>query len=349
MPPSRIPPLHISAFTATSAVGVGKEPLLSALEQSTQRPARQRLRRDAAADLDRPRRRARRDSACRRTWRAGTAATTGWPGSGCRPMASSRRLRRRANATAPARIALVLGTSTSSIGETEEAYTRLDADGGFPAELRRPPRAHAAFARDFVQEALGLDGPAVTISTACSSSAKVVRAGRAADPRWAWPTRPWSAAWTRCAAACCSASTRWSWSRPSPAAPSTPSATASAWARPRASRCWSAARRRLAAAGLRREPATPTTCRRRTPKGWARARASTTRWRAPASRPGDIDYINLHGTASHKNDEVEARAGRRAVSRRHRCQLHQGLDRPHAGRGRHRRGRDHAAGAGDRA
>ena len=42
----------------------------------------------------------------------------------------------------------------------------------------------------------------------------------------------------------------------------------------------------------------------------ARAGAATTRSRAPASTPRDIDYINLHGTASQKNDEVEARARR---------------------------------------
>ena len=73
----------------------------------------------------------------------------------------------------PARIALILGTSTSSIGETELAYTQLDADGSFPEDQRRP-RVHTPHSLAmFVQEALGLEGPAETISTACSSSAKV--------------------------------------------------------------------------------------------------------------------------------------------------------------------------------
>jgi 3-oxoacyl-[acyl-carrier-protein] synthase-1 len=73
----------------------------------------------------------------------------------------------------PARIALLLGTSTSSIGATEEAYRRLDADGGFPGDMLRPPihAPHSLVA--FVAEALGLEGPCLTISTACSSSAKV--------------------------------------------------------------------------------------------------------------------------------------------------------------------------------
>jgi 3-oxoacyl-[acyl-carrier-protein] synthase-1 len=71
------------------------------------------------------------------------------------------------------RVALLLGTSTASIGATEEAYRRLDADGGFPDDMLRPaihaPHSLAAF----VAAALALDGPCLTVSTACSSSAKV--------------------------------------------------------------------------------------------------------------------------------------------------------------------------------
>jgi 3-oxoacyl-[acyl-carrier-protein] synthase I len=71
------------------------------------------------------------------------------------------------------RIALVLGTSTASIGATEEAYTRLDASGGFPADLARAIVHTPHSLGGFVQQALGLGGPAVTVATACSSSAKV--------------------------------------------------------------------------------------------------------------------------------------------------------------------------------
>jgi len=70
------------------------------------------------------------------------------------------------------RVGLILGTSTASIGASEEAYRRLD-DGHFPEDLARPaihtPHSLAAF----VAEATGIGGPALTISTACSSSAKV--------------------------------------------------------------------------------------------------------------------------------------------------------------------------------
>ncbi|MHB1274072.1 MAG: beta-ketoacyl-[acyl-carrier-protein] synthase family protein [Rhodanobacter sp.] len=71
------------------------------------------------------------------------------------------------------RIALILGTSTASIGATEEAYRRLDADGDF-ADDPRHPAVHAPHSlATFVAVALALEGPCMTVSTACSSSAKV--------------------------------------------------------------------------------------------------------------------------------------------------------------------------------
>ncbi len=71
------------------------------------------------------------------------------------------------------RVALVLGTSTSSIGATEEAYRRLLPDGQYPEDLRRPIVHTPHSLGDFVRAALGLEGIAVTVGTACSSSAKV--------------------------------------------------------------------------------------------------------------------------------------------------------------------------------
>jgi 3-oxoacyl-[acyl-carrier-protein] synthase-1 len=75
-----------------------------------------------------------------------------------------------------ARIACVLGTSTSSIGATEEAYARLQ-HGRMPDDLRRREIHHPHALAAFVSAALQLDGPTLTISTACSSSAKVFAAG----------------------------------------------------------------------------------------------------------------------------------------------------------------------------
>jgi 3-oxoacyl-[acyl-carrier-protein] synthase-1 len=70
------------------------------------------------------------------------------------------------------RIALVLGTSTAGIAATEEAYRRL-RQGHFPDDLRRP-EIHAPHSlAGFVADATGITGPTLTLSTACSSSAKV--------------------------------------------------------------------------------------------------------------------------------------------------------------------------------
>lgn len=70
------------------------------------------------------------------------------------------------------RVALVVGTSTSSIGASEEAYARLQ-DGAFPADLARPIVHTPHSLGDFLQHATGLRGPCITVATACSSSAKV--------------------------------------------------------------------------------------------------------------------------------------------------------------------------------
>ncbi len=75
------------------------------------------------------------------------------------------------------RIALVIGTSTSSIGASEEAYARaeVDADGTrrMPDDLARPIVHTPHSLGDFLQHATGLRGPCITVATACSSSAKV--------------------------------------------------------------------------------------------------------------------------------------------------------------------------------
>lgn len=71
------------------------------------------------------------------------------------------------------RVAVVVGTSTSSIGASEEAYRRLDADRAYPHDLRRPIVHTPHSLGDYVRHALGLTGLSVTVATACSSSAKV--------------------------------------------------------------------------------------------------------------------------------------------------------------------------------
>lgn len=71
------------------------------------------------------------------------------------------------------RIGVVVGTSTSGILETERAYRQRDPQtGSLPASFNYR-RTHNTFAvADFVRQYLGLAGPALAVSTACSSSAK---------------------------------------------------------------------------------------------------------------------------------------------------------------------------------
>ena len=71
------------------------------------------------------------------------------------------------------RIGVVMGTSTSGIGRTEEAYTMLDDAERMPENYRQPEVHNLHSPGIFVSAATGLEGPSLTISTACSSSAKV--------------------------------------------------------------------------------------------------------------------------------------------------------------------------------
>jgi 3-oxoacyl-[acyl-carrier-protein] synthase-1 len=72
------------------------------------------------------------------------------------------------------RFGLFLGTSTTGILETEIAYRHRDpASGALPASLHYRG-SHSTFSvAAFLREYLRLDGPVSVVSTACSSSAKV--------------------------------------------------------------------------------------------------------------------------------------------------------------------------------
>ena len=72
----------------------------------------------------------------------------------------------------PDRVAVFVGTSTSSIGASEEAYRQLTPEGLYPEALRRPIIHTVHSLGEFVQHALGLTGVCATTATACSSSAK---------------------------------------------------------------------------------------------------------------------------------------------------------------------------------
>jgi 3-oxoacyl-[acyl-carrier-protein] synthase I len=170
--PSRIKPLAITAFTATCAAGRGVDAFAQALE----------MRQSGLVEND-----------------EGTNPLPCWIGRvdgvnaavlpdalkqwdsrnnrlawlGLNQDSFCNRASAAINRYGAHRVALVLGTSTSSIGETERAYRELDGEGKMSA-IQRNSRAHQTHSLGaFVQAVFGLAGPCLTIATACSSSAKV--------------------------------------------------------------------------------------------------------------------------------------------------------------------------------
>lgn len=165
-------PLHISAMTLTCAAGHGLGPLRQALAE-----ARSGLRANDFPDCD------------LKTWIGRVDDVEAVKMSGelaefdCRNnrlalmgleqddfIARVEALKKR---VAPDRIACVMGTSTAGIGATEAAYRGMGESERFPDEFLLP-RVHTPHTSSaFTARVLGLNGPVLTVSTACSSSAKV--------------------------------------------------------------------------------------------------------------------------------------------------------------------------------
>jgi len=81
---------------------------------------------------------------------------------------------RAARRHGPDRVATLIGTSTSGILETELAYRRRDPHtGALPGDFHYAETHNPFSVTDYVRRRLALAGPATTVSSACSSSAKV--------------------------------------------------------------------------------------------------------------------------------------------------------------------------------
>jgi 3-oxoacyl-[acyl-carrier-protein] synthase-1 len=75
------------------------------------------------------------------------------------------------------RVGVFLGTSTAGILQTELAYRQRDAQSGaLPADFHYRETHNAFSLAEFTRAYFGLEGMAMAISTACSSSAKVFAA-----------------------------------------------------------------------------------------------------------------------------------------------------------------------------
>jgi 3-oxoacyl-[acyl-carrier-protein] synthase-1 len=171
-PPSRAP-LHLSCFTAASCIGTGLEPTRAALAG----------RRSGLAPCD-------FDDVRLPTW-IGTVSgvdeqvlPAALKNFDCRNNRLAQMaleldgfagaVRETASRVGRGRIGVFVGTTTSGILETEHAYRKRDPDtGALPASLNYRGSHNLYSPADFVRHYLDLDGPAATVSTACSSSAKV--------------------------------------------------------------------------------------------------------------------------------------------------------------------------------
>ena len=77
------------------------------------------------------------------------------------------------------RVGVILGTSTSGILQTELAYRRCNPDSGaLPADFIYGSTHNTFSVADFARQLFDLGGPAVVVSSACSSSAKVFASAR---------------------------------------------------------------------------------------------------------------------------------------------------------------------------
>jgi len=169
--PSRIAPLAISAYTATSALGRGRAAHAEALRLSrgglrpndfTDTPLACAIGRvDGIEREPLPAEFAAHD--CRNN----RLAWAGLAGDGFLDAARACVARHGAE-----RVALLVATSTASIEATENAYRELEG-GRFPARLRIPALHTPHSLGVFLEAVLGTRGPCLTLATACSSSAKI--------------------------------------------------------------------------------------------------------------------------------------------------------------------------------
>lgn len=166
-------PLALSAFTATSALGRGLGATLASLEAARTGLAPCRFETvtldthvGEVAGLDDERLPEELEEFDCRNNRLALL--------GLRQDGFDEAVRTAARRLTPKRVGVWLGTSTSGILETELAYRERDpGTGALPGSFRYRGAHNTFSVAAFVQRALGLEGPAAVISSACSSSAKV--------------------------------------------------------------------------------------------------------------------------------------------------------------------------------
>ncbi|MCW3481215.1 beta-ketoacyl-[acyl-carrier-protein] synthase family protein [Neisseriaceae bacterium JH1-16] len=165
--------LRLSAYTLTSALGAGVAPHLAALREQRGGIVKKRWETvefdvcvGEVAGLDEV---ALRDDLAIFDCRNNRLAQLGLEQDGFIARVQEAVARYGAN-----RVGVFLGSSTSGILSSEVAYRQRDPQtGALPAEHSYRETHNAYSVADFVRRFFDLAGPAVVVSTACSSSAKV--------------------------------------------------------------------------------------------------------------------------------------------------------------------------------
>jgi 3-oxoacyl-[acyl-carrier-protein] synthase-1 len=173
-------PLAIADFTVVSALGHGREAMRTALQAGRTGLKKQAFETatidtwlgvvEGADDVKLPAHLSEHD--CRNNRLAEL---------GLRADGFGERVRAAAARYGAARVGVFLGTSTSGILQTEVAYRQRGlvdgkATGALPDWLHYGTTHNTYSVARYVREALALEGPAYVVSTACSSSAKVFAA-----------------------------------------------------------------------------------------------------------------------------------------------------------------------------
>lgn len=179
----RFDPIAITSYTATSAVGRGRSALLDALRSRRSGLSRFEARSGFAGNGDAP---------ALDTWigeveNVDSIELPQWAARfNCRNNRLAwlglqqddflERAREAVNRYGATRVAVIIGTSTSGIGQAEVAYCQRDEAGRLPASFAYATTLNNYSAPSMIAEAIGAEGPTFAISTACSSSAKVFAA-----------------------------------------------------------------------------------------------------------------------------------------------------------------------------
>lgn len=177
-PPARMLPVHLQSFTASSCIGIGVSQTLASLvaQRSGLKPCD-----FESVDIDThigevpaldtvqiPAELSRYN--CRNNRLAELAL---------RQDGFEEAVQRAASTFGRGRVGMFVGTSTAGILQTELAYRKRDAlSGALPADFEYASTHNSFSVADYLRRRLHLGGPAVTVSSACASSAKVFASAR---------------------------------------------------------------------------------------------------------------------------------------------------------------------------